>query len=287
MKRTLIGLLCIAAVSGGCARLSEEQADTVHRSLVRTEAEPRRFSFVDTSDLGSLKVSGAIADDVRYKIDLVADGKRVLSEVVKDDARAVRVLDGARLSQLYSTNLAGGGWLIDPLGASTFAAAKRGTSTGTVDPIYESLTALRHLDEAIGESPEVRRFNPEASDYRADEDPFPRPSEDSGVARYDLVQPNLPPRRDRLTSAIGSLREDLMGEQYFRRVAVYVKDGRVVEFRERVAPERRLEGLVARLKDAGIEVDDSGTREERERKAFTALSLQLRSCGSRPCDSAP
>ncbi|MEY2424636.1 MAG: hypothetical protein QOI61_208, partial [Actinomycetota bacterium] len=89
-----------------------------------------------------------------------------------------------------------------------------------------------YVQDAISASRGVAKFNTEALDYRPAEDPFPRPAPGSGVVRWDLHPPDMP-RADALETGQGNA--SLARAPVFRKMAVYVKNGKVVQIREQVA----------------------------------------------------
>ena len=78
----------------------------------------------------------------------------------------------------------------------------------------------------------MQKFNAERIDYRPAEDPFPRPAKGSGVVRWDVIPPGIP-RADVEDTAGGDA--SLAQAAVFRKMSIYVKDGRVVQVREQLA----------------------------------------------------
>ena len=246
MRRALTFLLTAAIVIplGACAREDQEK-DELAAALYRTETLPRRFTFNGLTDF-DVRVRGVIVDDYRYRADATVDGKPYLSEVVVDDARALR----AGSKDVATSGLAVGTWVVDPKGANTlFDNVPRGQIVSG-EPLFDSFEILKYVRRAVGESAGVVQFNPESQDYRPKFDPFPRPAPDE--IRYDVATPTLAPRDP--TAAAGA--SDLPGARYFRKLSVYVKDGRITAIRERISVEDALNDprsrIAARMGDYNI-----------------------------------
>jgi hypothetical protein len=241
---------------------------------------PRTFTYVERASLPNV-IHGMIADDYRYRVDGAVRGRLPISEIVVDDARAVKISKGVYAS---SSGVPTGRWLVDPHGANnlfTAAAAARAPD----DPVFDSLDALRYVRRAMGEAAAVQLFNPESQDYRPKFDPFPRPAK--GVQRYDLVAPALSVR-DPTTSA-GRARQ-LPGVRYFRRMSIYVSRGIVRDIRERISVEAMLDDprsrLAARIGDYGITLPAGSTRRQAQVivRAVNALAARTAQPGVRERD---
>jgi hypothetical protein len=107
------------------------------------------------------------------------------------------------------------------------------------DLVLDSLSVFAYLERAIDEATRIVVFNPESLEYRADEDPFPKPQKGSGVIRYDFERPKLPRAAD--TSPGGN--QITPDTRHFRKMSVYVKGDRVIAVREVVDVESRLKDL--------------------------------------------
>ena len=197
-------------------------------------------------------VQGVVEDDFRFKVQLSLSDRPTLEKVVSDDTVAVRFLDPGSVSRFVDravadqvpngTNLEGitvpealqsGRWVIDHEGAPQQLLGLSADRTQGTDPVLDALTTFSHVRAAIDKSAGVFRFNKDSLDpaYKQSEDPFPVPDEDSGVIRYDLRRPPLPP-----PGSIGaSGQPDLPSTQHFRKMAIYVNDkGHVIQVLERV-----------------------------------------------------
>ena len=101
--------------------------------------------------------------------------------------------------------------------------------------MIEARAALAYVGQAGNESLEVKRFDPEdlSPVYNRSEDTFPRPSRDSGVIRYDFRRPPLPAVSAAAGSGAGG-QGAYPAAKHFRRMAVYVKDGLIIQVREAI-----------------------------------------------------
>lgn len=206
----------------------------------------------------SVAVRGLIEDDFRYKARLTVNSVDVLDEVVNDDALAVRFLEPS-----FIPNFTGAGgkadvraalnaryWVADLQGAPPIGDAAVQDALLGVDPIVDALSVIDYVKDAVSSAPGVKKFNSEALDYRPAEDPFPRPAPGSGVTRWDTAAKPMP-RADELNTGNGNA--SLARADVFRKMAIYVKDGRVVQVREQIAAKfdllDRFRGYIVRLLD--------------------------------------
>ncbi|MCI0547348.1 MAG: hypothetical protein L0027_08690, partial [Candidatus Rokubacteria bacterium] len=227
-------------------------------------------------------VRGLVEDDFRYKARVFVAGREVLDEVVSDDALAVRFAEPARIADFarrpkvkrggagvgaealgagarvevpaapdapFTVAIPGSGpalealgsrrWVLDPAGApAIFGSADDERRLGE-DPVLDALDAFAYAERAIDEAIRVVEFNEESLEYRRSEDPFPRPARNSGVIRYDFIPPELP----KAAHASPGGNQVTPGTRHFRKLSVYVKGGRVVQIREAIDVESRLEDL--------------------------------------------
>ena len=263
MRRHRLGaaLLVLAVLSTGACSKKEQDSEEVRAFIDATDVLARRFVYTEQTEARTVVVQGLVEDDFRYKTKVVQDGVDVLEAVVSDDSAAVRFLDPDRVAEWtdtvvapevdQATDLDGIGvfdalrarrWVLDAGGAPPLTIGADKLSTQGDDPLLDARTALvyvRALAEAKDLTPMVK-YNPEAISptYRADEDPFPTPEEGSGVERYDLYQPDLPPAAEATSGA----QPIFPSAVNFRKMAVYVKDGKVIRVSEHI-------GLTPRLLD--------------------------------------
>ncbi len=235
--------LSVMATGAACAKKRDKLnlLDTLDKSahssgVFRYSDETPGSPFAKAQ---SVAVRGLIEDDFRYKARLTVDGDDVLDEVVNDDALAVRFLDPAYVAKFTGSGgkpetvaaLNARYWVADLKGAPAIGDAAIADSLIGVDPIVDSLSVVDYVKDSINQAAEVAKFNPEGLDYRPAEDPFPRPAPGSGVVRWDLV-PKKMPRPDELATGQGN--SALARAEVFRKMSVYVKDGRVLQVREQI-----------------------------------------------------
>lgn len=263
MRRMLVltVALMLAAGLGACGN-REEIRDELLAALRRTDALPYKFVYVDDRpllrDAGAptprpdVQVQGLIEDDFRFKARVSVDKTPSFDEVVSDDLLAMRFLEPARLQPLINQAKLGEiDTATDVEGVDTVAAlmsrrwvvdetAAPGVTVGRVkesalgdDPVLDAITALTYVETAIREAQAVEKFSKDTVSpaYSASEDDFAKPAEGSGVTRYDLRRPKLPPPGQNQAAGGQSGRP---ATRNFRRMAVYVKDGRVIQVREAI-----------------------------------------------------
>jgi hypothetical protein len=293
--------------------------DALRAAVARTDPLPKTITYVErlTGTDTVQAVQAEVADAFRYKARLLLNGKPQADEVVADDAVAVRLADQGALALLLEKGAvapasAGGApapmsaaldalntghWVVDPVGAP--AAVRSATDKVKIgeDPVRDALTVLQYVDQAINDAGgKVVRFNPDSltPTYKAKEDPFPRPKKGAGVIRFDLVLRDLPRRSD-VQGGSGNVAVPGVGN--FRKMAVYVTKGRVVEVREDIDVVNRLDDLRKSL-DIDLPADQSpdqqatfalnvinAVREGQGLPAIRMRTLQV-SFGSRPTSDA-
>ncbi|MFN2465076.1 MAG: hypothetical protein ABR598_02285 [Candidatus Dormibacteria bacterium] len=88
-----VALLLVSSVLlSACAKRSQG-TDTLRAALSRTIAQARHFHYVEQNAGPTVSIDGAIEDDLRYQADLSLGATAAESEVVSDDAYAVRWLN--------------------------------------------------------------------------------------------------------------------------------------------------------------------------------------------------
>jgi hypothetical protein len=243
-RRLVAGLIAVGMLAAGpaCAKKNENK-EALIKLVLKSAHTSGVFRYSDQSPRSPLspsktaQVRGVIEDDFRYKARLTIDSKDVIDEVVNDDALAVRFVDPAYIPNFTAPGgkpdtlkaLAARYWITDAKGAPEVGGAAIQDQILGVDPIVDALSITDYVADAIAQSREVQKFNAERLDYRPKEDPFPRPAKDSGVVRWDLV-PMPVPRAD--VEDTGGGDASLAPIAAFRKMSLYVKDGRVVQVRE-------------------------------------------------------
>ncbi len=272
-RRPVVSMLALVAVAlavlPACGKPNEHKLN-VQAAIRRTDALAARFVYEDKRpDLpdglepkpkagqptGAIPletiVQGLIEDDFRYKARVALDGAGAFEKIVSDDVLAIRFLDPARLPGMVDRAVLGRAdtktdipgvsviealktqrWVVDPEGAPSLVGISNADRALGVDPINDSLSVFDYVLTCIDQAQSVDRYSKDALDptYKPTEDPFPKPSEGSDVIRYDLRRPRLPP----IGSTSGSGRPDIPATKHFRKMAIYVKDGRVVQVLERI-----------------------------------------------------
>jgi hypothetical protein len=269
----------IAAVMPACGKKRVGAADELRSILARTEAISRQFRYREDGPDGQIVVSGAVADDFRYKALVQVDGRNVLTEVVRDDALADRVLDqsavalfdrarrstgattapGAGATEAVAPPdpqvlqaIESGAWVLDDAGAPNLSVPV-GDRTHRVgqDPIFDALTIFGYVRQAVGASPFVNQFDPDSLEYKPKEDPFPKPAKGSGVIRYDFARASIPK-----PGGSSNANQPVPDAFHFRKMAVYVKAGVVIQVREVIDVASRLRDI-SRNYDIRLSPDDS------------------------------
>lgn len=276
--RRLLALVCLLATLGLTACGEATDAEKRLRAALRaTERLAHRFVYTEIfkEEEAQTKavVQGLVEDDFRYKARVLVGNKPVLDEVVSDDALAVRFLEPARIADFARRpkQKKGGGtgvgadgalrspevsldekkgpsalealrarrWVLDKAGAPAVFGRPEDERRLGEDPTLDALDVFTYVERAVDEATRIIEFNEESLEYRKSEDPFPRPKKGSGVLRYDFERPKLPRAAD--TSPGGN--QVTPDTRHFRKMSVYVKDGRVVQIREAIDVESRLEDL--------------------------------------------
>lgn len=252
MLRSGLALALAGSALAGCGG-RESKLDEVRAAISATRRDAAQFVYVEERDGAEHTVTGVIDDDFRYKALVAVDGAPEYEEIVVDDALAMRLhipenlpklVDRDRLDSAdLSTDVEGANvlqvlnskrWVIDPEGApaaTTSAAAD--TELGR-DLVYDALTSLDYVDTALTQAIEVAEYRADALNpvYPRTEDVFPAPEAGSGVVRYDLRRGRLPAISQQAGNAGG--RQAVPNVSHFRKMAIYVKDGRILRVLERI-----------------------------------------------------
>jgi hypothetical protein len=283
-------LLAVLMAGVGLTACGErETADKeVIAAIRKTEVEAREFTYAEVLPGTSTNqsVSIRIDDDFRYKARLSLAGRPALDEIAFDDALAVRIVDPGALALFLRKDavpkspaegdptiavveaLNTRHWVVDKVGAPP---AIRSTTAKVVlgnDPVRDALTVLTYVERQVREGGRrvVTRFSPDSLEpaYKAKEDPFPRPAKGAGIVRYDLRLAKLPKKAD---SQGGN--QQLPGLANFRKMAIYVKDGRIQEVREVIDVQSRLDDM-ADLYD--IDFDETQSADQQAKFAVDVIN---------------
>lgn len=247
----VVGLLAAACGSGRSGATKELRQ--VDAALDRAGRTPHTFEYTDRALDGGQEVvvRGRIEDDLRFQGTLYVDGKRVMTEVIADDAVAVRLYQPEVARQLIALAagedpiaakaLQEGKWVLDHTGAPPLTAER--TREGTIsvggNPILDAYYYFQYTQEALNGSGGMGRFNPDSVDYNPLDDPWQSDSIDelldAGIARFDLALPPLPRPNERGTRAA------LPSARHFRKMVFYLKGRDVLEVREQLKLDDRPE----------------------------------------------
>ena len=249
-RRIALVLCAVVALTAACSKETTGTKE-VRAAINATRLDPHRFSYSVLSPETSYQVQGLVEDDFRYKARLLTGSEPVLDEVVNDDAIAVRFAQPTLLGSFIDdtqrdvakldTTLNGvtvldvlkaKRWVLDPSGAPALTDASRTLRNQGKDPIFDALGVFDYVEQAMAEALEVHQWSADDLNpaYRATEDVFPQPSDDSGVERFDLRRPLLPP----VGTSSGSSADSFLATKHFRKMAIYVKDNRIIRVMERV-----------------------------------------------------
>ena len=249
-------MVCTTAVA--CARDKGDKA-ILRKAISDTRRASRQFVYIDKTSETSVQVNGAVEDDFRYRTRLLIDGQPVEDEVVRDDALATRVIDVGRLPAILREDLvtaattpdAAGNpvisalatqrWVVDRLGAPPLFRSATDRRRQGDDPLFDAMTALDYVARAVEASQFAARYQHDALEpvYKPKEDPFPAPKRDSEIVRYDLKEQRMPSR-----GAVGATgNQRVPTAENFRKMAIYVRDGRIVQVLEVIDVAGKLKEL--------------------------------------------
>lgn len=250
LVRFVVPVTVAAGLLTGCGE-RESRIDEVRAAIAATRREAGNFVYLDSRAGTDVTVAGALEDDFRFKALVSYDGRPGYEEIVNDDALALRFHNAERLPTLVdpqrldsadlTTELEGvtplqalqsRRWVVDVDGAPPVTSLGFLAEDVGDDPVFDAITALDYVDQAMGEAFEVEKWSPDALNptYSSSEDFFPKPEDGSGVTRYDLNRPFLPPAG----AGGGTGDRALPTTKNFRKMAIYVEDGRVIRVLERI-----------------------------------------------------
>ena len=290
--RLLAAGLAVAVLATSACAERDTTEDEVLDFVDATTDLSNRFVYAEQRSGQTIVVRGLVEDDFRFKARLTVNDKDVLDEVVNDDAMAVRFIDTSALPQFLDTGSGSSSedsplevlgqrrWVLDKAGAPPVGLSAADERYAGIDPVIDSLAVLTYVRQAITEGENVWRYNPESIDYRPKEDPFPTPRAGSGIERYDVAAPAFP--KPDAVAASGNTEAGFAELPHFRKLSVYVRDGRVIQVRERISAEGKVlekftDYMKAFTSEAGggarKQVDEVVERFEGQERA--ALLLQI------------
>lgn len=267
--RLVLAVAVLVPALAACGSPNQD-LDEVRAAMARTELLARRFVYTEETLDTAVAVEGLVEDDFRYKAQLTLDGKPAYVEAVQDDAIAARILstDGG---QIYG-DLGTFDWVLDPIGAPDLASVV--TREPGVDPVLDSLDVFRYINDVMLRENVIVRFEEEDFEYRAVEDPFDQPEKGSGVVRYDVRPFRLPKASD---AANGN--QVAPDARFFRKAAIYIKDGLVVRVQEDIDVAGKLDEIE---KNYDIEFPEGASTDDKVRISVTAINAVRRGQGLLP-----
>lgn len=225
-------LIVLLGISTACGEAENLEADLV-RDIVRAQEESLSYIYLEEADGRTVEVKGKIEDSIRHSEVLLVDGQGIMERVVHDDALALNVKFPDQVAALSAPEpadlavaeaLRRGEWVIDPSGAPPEGSAGQTTENVGADALDDAANVFQYVQLAIGQAAGVIRFSADRIDYLPEEDPFPHPNEDLEEERFDLIPPPLPRRQGEISP----------GPAAFRRMSIYLVEGRVVRILEQI-----------------------------------------------------
>ena len=265
----ILATVSIAASLAGCGKKEAKAKDTVVNAVHKTEQLARKFVYEDQTPTRKTSVVGLVEDSYRYQVRLSVNGVPIEEEATDDDGLAARSLAPDLLGALLTTAPANSGvaaapasvpsglstdaqksvtalqqgqWVKDPTGAPSLAVSPDDKRKQGDDPVFDALTALDYVERAVNASEAVTKFNPDSLEptYKPSEDPFPKPKVGAKTQRWDLKQFSIP-KPDSFSSTGAQIVPSVVN---FRKMAIYIQDGVIVEVREVIDVQHRLPDLI-------------------------------------------
>lgn len=232
--RTIALPAVLALLILGACGPADTDAQELQRFMSGTESQSAEYIYIEDSAHGEVEVRGRIEDAFRHEAQLFLEGNLIVERVVSDDAMAIRVVDPSKLQALsgpiadpvdfqVASALSQGKWVLDPAGAPALKPPEDVEKVGP-DPMRDALNVFVYSNAAIEEAVGIRQFNPDALDYRPQDDPFPKPDKKKLEERYDLQRPPLPRRETGQQRGVGT--------PHFRKLSFYVEDGEITRVLE-------------------------------------------------------
>lgn len=276
-----------ASVTSACGSPERDAIKELRAAIAKTSNLSGSFTYVDeTYDGIETTVQGVIEDDFRYQAQVLREGAPIMDEVVSDDLLANRFRDPSFIETFLRPTgqppkdpaaakaalegLQAGQWVADPGGAPPlFNIGTERRKIGD-DPIFDARTVLQYV-ETVSRNQPVIKFNEDALDYKPKEDPFPKPAKGSGVDRYDFFRFPVPRPSE------GEGNQQVPGEQSFRKMGVYVRDGVIFQILEDIDIASRLDDI-----ERNYEIDLPGSRLEQITTAVKAINVVRAGQGQDP-----
>ena len=277
-----IGLAVALAVLGACGGPDEGADDRLRAAIRATEREPRVFTYRESAGGREYAVQGAVEDDFRYSAKVTLNEAPLFEEVVSDDTVADRFIDPTAVGFLaiaappadVAQAVAAKQWIVDEAGAPVLLVSATTERRLGDDPIVDALTVFRYIEQVLRQQ-RVVEFDENSLEYRPQEDPFPKPKESSDVIRYDFFPPKLP----KATDSAGSANQAVPGPQHFRKMVVYVEDGRIIRVLEQFDVVGKLDELE---RNYDLDLDDELDPKRQAAIAIEAINAVRRGQGEDP-----
>ena len=282
LAQLLVVVLASSGVFAACGGPDEGADERLRAALRRTEREPREFVYEEKAGPRSYAVQGAIEDDFRYSAKVRLNDAALFEEVVSDDTVADRFLDPASVGFLAVSRPTGPAaaavdakqWIVDPAGAPILLTSAGSERRIGDDPVVDSLTVFRYIEQVLRQQ-RVVEFDENSLEYRPQEDPFPKPKEGSDVVRFDFFPPKLPKASD----SAGSANQAVPGPQHFRKMVVYVKDGKVIRILEKFDVVGKLDEL---RRNYDLDLDPAVDSTRQAAIAVDAINFVRKGQGEQP-----
>ena len=135
-------------------------------------------------------------------------------------------------------------WVLDKTGAPVLPHVGTSADKLATSPFLRPLLMLEAVKEDVAriEPRDIKKWTPDdlSPTFKPKDDPFPKPK--AGEERYDIKQADLP----QIQATSKESRPNPPGDESLRKLAIYLKDGKVVSIRENYDVLDRLQDL-ARL----------------------------------------
>lgn len=271
-----------ASVLAACGGPDEGADDRLREAIRATEREPRGFTYKESAGGRTYAVQGQVEDDFRYSAKVTLNDDPLLEEVVSDDTVADRFVEPTAVGFLaiapppgpVAAAIQAKKWIVDPAGAPLLLVSANTERRLGDDPIVDSLTVFRYIEQVLRQQ-RVVEFDENSLEYRPQEDPFPKPKENSDVVRFDFFPPKLPKASD----TAGAANQAVPGPQHFRKMVVYVEDGRIIRVIEQFDVVGKLDEL---RRNYDLELDAELDRERQAAIAVDAINAVRRGQGEDP-----
>ncbi|MGH7858204.1 MAG: hypothetical protein ACREQY_12845 [Candidatus Binatia bacterium] len=236
----------VAAACGSGSQGATRDERLILAALRRVERQPRTFVYREETEGQTVALQGQVEDDFRYGGAVAINGNDVYTELVGDDAAALRVLRpesaegllkaAASIDEIAAVDLRAQKWVVDPAGAPPLrapgGAGGRASQVG-VNPLLDAIRLVAYVQQAVSEAQSVELWNPDGIDYNPLDDPWRDDNRSTlsskGMRRYDLVQPALP------VAGAGGRTALPPAPRHFRKMAFYMRGERLVELREQIS----------------------------------------------------